>query len=85
MIGLTDNDGKQNIIIKSTKHSSATKVFRERRKLSKLMSWKKHDKFRTSLTRHRQNLLTFARKLCAEAEKINFIFSELGNKWQLED
>ena len=84
-IGLTDNYGKQNIIIQFTKHTTATKVFRERRKLSKLRSWKKHDKFRTSLTRHRQNLLTFARNLCAPAEEINFIFSELGNKWQLED
>ena len=38
-IGPTDNDGKQNI--KFTKHSTATKVFRERRELSKLMSLKK--------------------------------------------
>ena len=38
--GPTDNDGKQNIIIKLTKHSTATKVFRERRKLSYLISWK---------------------------------------------
>ena len=32
-IGPTDNDGKQNIIIKFTKHSTTTKVFRERWKL----------------------------------------------------
>ena len=37
-IGPTDNDGKQNIIIKFTKHVTATKVFRERRKLRKLIS-----------------------------------------------
>ena len=30
--------------------------------------------------RQRQNLLTFARNLCAEAEEINFIFSDIdGN------
>ena len=46
-IGPTDNDGKQNIIIKFIKHNTATKVFRERWKLSKLMSWKKHVKFHT--------------------------------------
>ena len=50
-IGPTDNDGKQNITIKFTKHSTATKLFRERRLLNKLISWKKHVKFRTSLTR----------------------------------
>ena len=50
-IGATDNDGRQNIIIKFTKHSTATKVFRVRPKLNKLISWKKHVKFRTSLTR----------------------------------
>ena len=50
-IGPTDNDGKQNIIIKLTKHNTATKVFREGRKLSKLISWKKQVKFHTSLTR----------------------------------
>ena len=37
--GPTYNDDKQNII-KLTKHSTATKVFRERRKLSYLISWK---------------------------------------------
>ena len=51
-IGPTANDGKQNIIIKFTKHSTATNVFRERWKLSKLMDWKKHVKFHTSPTRH---------------------------------
>ena len=78
-IGPTDNDGKQN----STKHSTATKIFRERRKLSKLMSWKKHVQFRTSLTRNRQNLLTFARNLCTEAEEINFIFSDINGNLKI--
>ena len=78
-IGPTDNDGKQNIIIKFTKHSTAIKVFRERGKLSKLISSKKHVKFRTSLTRQRQNLLTFARNLYAEAEEINFIFLDIND------
>ena len=68
-IGPTDNYGKRKIIIKVTKHSTATKVFRERRKLSKLISWKKYVKFHTSLMRQGQNLLTFARNLCAEAEE----------------
>ena len=68
-IGPTDNDDKKNIIMESTKHSTATKVFRERRKLSKLISWKKYVKFHTSLMRQGQNLLTFARNLCAEAEE----------------
>ena len=81
-IGPTDNDCKQNIK-KFTKHSTATKVFRERRKLSKLMSWKKHVKFRTSLTRHRQNLLNFARNLCAEAEEINFMFSDINGNLKI--
>ena len=49
-IGLTDNDGKQNMI-KFTKHTTATKVLRERRKLNKLISLKKHVKSHTSLTR----------------------------------
>ena len=79
-IGPTDNDGKQNIIIKLTKHSTATKVFRERWKLSYLISLKVHVKFRTSLTRHRQKLLTFTSNLCTEAEEISFIFSDrIGN------
>ena len=82
-IGPTDNDGKQNIIIKFTKHSIATKFFRERRKLYKLMSLKKHVKFRTSLMRHRQNLLTFARNLCAEAEEINFLFSNINGNLKI--
>ena len=77
------DDGKQNIIIKFTKHSTATKVFRERWKLSKLMSWKEHVKLRSSLTRHRQNLLTFARNLCAEAEEINVIFSDINGNSKL--
>ena len=81
-IGPTDNDCKQNIK-KFTKHSTATKVFRERRKLSKLMSWKKHVKFRTSLTRHRQNLLTFAHNICAETEEINFIFSIINGNLKI--
>ena len=55
--------------MESTKHSTATKVFRERRKISKLISWKKYVKFHTSLMRQGQNLLTFARNLCAEAEE----------------
>ena len=77
-IGLTDNDGKQNIIIKFTKHSTAAKVFRDGRKLSKTDQLE--ETLRTSLTRQRQNLLTFARNLCAEAEEINFIFSDIhGN------
>ena len=46
-----DDDGKQNIIIKFTKHSTATKAFQEKRKPSKLISWKKHVKFGISLTR----------------------------------
>ena len=58
-------------------------VFRERRKLSKLMSWTKHVKFRTSLKRHQQNLLTFARNLCAEAEEINFIFSDINGNLKI--
>ena len=78
-IGPTDNDGKQNII-KFTKHSTPTKVFRERRKLSKLASWKEHVKFHTSLKRKQQNFLTFARNLCTEAEEINFIFSDINGK-----
>ena len=81
-IGPTDNDCKQNIK-KFTKHSTATKVFRERRKLSKLMSWKKHVKFRTSMTRHRQNLFNFARNICAEAEEINFIFSDINGNLKI--
>ena len=71
-IGPTDNDGKQNI--KFTKHSTATKVLRERRKLNKLISLKKHVKSHTSLMRQQQNLLIFACNLCAEAEEINFYF-----------
>ena len=82
-IGLTDNDGKQNIIIKFTKHSTATKIFRERRKLSKLMSLKKHVKFCTSVTRHGQNLLTFARNLCAKAAEINLIFSDINGNLKI--
>ena len=81
--GPTDNDRKQNIITKFTKHSMATKVLRERLKLSKLMSWKKHVKFRTSLTRHRQNLLTFAHNICAETEEINFIFSNINGNLKI--
>ena len=81
--GPTDNDGKQNIIIKFIKHSTVTKVFRERRTLSKLMSWKKHVKFRTSMTRHRQNLFNFARNICAEAEEINFMFSDINGNLKI--
>ena len=81
--GPTGNDGKQNVIVRFTKHSTATKVFRERRKLSKLISWNKHVKFRTSLTRQRQNLLTFAHNLCAEAEEINFIFSDINGNLKI--
>ena len=80
-IGQIDNDGKQNI--KFAKHSTATKVFRERRKPSRLISWKKHVKFCTSLTRQRQNLLTYARNLCAEAEEINFIFSDINGNLKI--
>ena len=77
--GPTYNDDKQNII-KLTKHSTATKVFMERRKLSYLISWKVHVKFRTSLTSRRQKLLTFTSNLCTEAEEISFIFSDIiGN------
>ena len=47
------------------------------------MSWKKHVKFRTSLMRHRQNLLTFARNLCAEAKEINFIFSDINGNLKI--
>ena len=68
-IGPIYNDDKQNII-KLTKHSTATKALRERRKHRR--------DFRTSLTRHRQNLLTYARNLLAEAEEINFIFSDIN-------
>ena len=82
-IGPTDNYGKRNIIIKFTKHRAATKVFRERRKLSKLISWKKYVKFRTSLTRQRQNLLTFAHNLCAEGEETNFIFSDINGNLKI--
>ena len=60
-IGPIDNDGKQHIIIKFTKHSPATKVFRERRKLSKLIS----------------------KNLCAEAEEINFIFSDINGNLKI--
>ena len=79
----TDKDDKQNIIIKFTKHSTATRVFRERQKLSKLLSWKKHVKFRASLIRHRQNFLTFARNLCAEAEEFHFIFSDINSNLKI--
>ena len=48
-IGPTDNDGKQTIIIKFTKHSTAAKVFREGRRLSKTDQLE--ETFRTSLTR----------------------------------
>ena len=65
------------------RQSTATKVFRERRKLSKLISWRKHVKFRTSLTRQRQSLLTFARNLCTEAEEINFIFSDTNTNLKI--
>ena len=82
-IGPTDNDGKQNITIKFTKHSTATKLFRERRLLNKLISWKKHVKFRTSLTRQWQNLLIFTRNLCAETEDINFIFSDINGNLKI--
>ena len=82
-IGLTDNDGKQNIIIKFTKHTTVKKFLRERRKPSKLMSWKKHVKFPTSLTRRRQNLLTFDRNLCAAAGDINFIFSDINGNLKI--
>ena len=68
-IGPIYNDDKQNII-KLTKHSTATKALRERRK--------HRGDFRSSLTRHRQNLLTYARNLCAEAEEINFICSDIN-------
>ena len=78
-----DNDGKQNIIIKFTKHSTATKVFRERRKQSKLISWTKHVKSCTSLTRQQQNLLSYARNLCTEAEEINFIFSDINGNLKI--
>ena len=81
--GPTDNNGKQNIIIKFTKHSTATKVFRERRKLSKLISWNKHVKFRTPLMRQRQNLITFTRNLCTEVEEINFIFSDINGNLKI--
>ena len=47
------------------------------------MSWKKHVKFRTSLTRHRQNLLNFARNMCAEAEEINFMFSDINGNLKI--
>ena len=47
------------------------------------MSWKKHVKFRTSLTRHPQNLLSFARNLCAEAEEINFISSDINGNLKI--
>ena len=77
-----DNDGKQNII-KFTKHSTATKVFRERQKLSKLINWTKHVKFHTSLTKQQQNLLTFAHNLCAEPEEINFILSDLNGNLKI--
>ena len=38
-IGPIGNNLKQNIIVKFTKQCTAIKVFRERRKLSKLISW----------------------------------------------
>ena len=82
-IGPTDNDGKQNIIIKFTKHSTATKIFRERRKLSKLISWKKHVKSRSSLTRQRQKLPTFGRNFRAEVEEINFIFLNINDNLRI--
>ena len=47
------------------------------------MSWKKHVQFRTSLTRNRQNLLTFARNLCTGAEEINFIFSDINDNLKI--
>ena len=68
---------------KSKNTRSASKQQEKRRKLSKLMSWKKYVKFRTSLTRHRQNLLTFAHNLCAEAEEINFIFSDINGNLKI--
>ena len=66
-----------------TNHSAAAKVFRERQKLSRLIKWKKHVKFRTSLTRQRQNLPTYARNLCAGAEEINFIFSDINGSLKI--
>ena len=41
-----------------------------------------HVKFRTSLTRQRQNLLTFALK---EAEEINFIFSDINGNLEVRN
>ena len=44
-----------------------------------------HVKFRTSLTRQRQNLLTFAINLCAEAEEIYFISSDINGNLKVRN
>ena len=40
-------------------------------------------KFRTSLTRQQQKILIYVRNLCAEAEEINFIFSDINSNFKI--
>ena len=40
-------------------------------------------KFRTSLTRQQQKLFIYIRNLCAEAEEINFIFSDINSNLKI--
>ena len=35
------------------------------------------------MTRHRQNLFNFARNICAEAEEINFMFSDINGNLKI--
>ena len=78
-------DDKQNIIVKFTKDSAASHIYHSHGKLKDSVS-KSNQKgvnIRTSLTKHRQNLLKYAREQTEDYKIIHFVFADINGNLNL--
>ena len=81
-IGPAEGD-KQNIIIRFTKYSRASHIYQSHGKLKDSRSNQKGVKIRTSLAKHRQNLLKYAHEQAEYYEIIHFVFTDVNGNLKL--
>ena len=76
---------KQNIIVKFMKDSAASYIYQSRGKLKNSISRsnQKEVKIRTSLTKHRQNLLKYAHEQAEDCKIIHFVFANINGNLRL--
>ena len=81
-IGPAEGD-EQNIIIKFTKDSTASRIYQSRGKLKDSRENNKWMKIRTSLTKRPQNLLKHAFEQAEDYEIIHFVFADVNGNLKL--